>query len=702
MLSSNGRYGLRIGGSTKNHVNNTSVHHNKDIGIYISGSSNGTIIDNSEISNNFAGVRVYYTHQVTLRNCKITNNTSEGLLLCSASENTIYNCIISNNTDGIEISGTNNTIENCEISMNSVCNIYLFTFSYNNTLTSLRVSCASYGIRLDSSINNTITKCNISCNDYGIYIPMVGTNGVYSHSNFIHHNNFINNTLHAYDTCANFWHNGTVGNYWDDYTGTDDDGNGVGDTPYTISGGDNKDNFPLMHEFTWWDTEKPVISLISPENNSVIKHGTVIEFEIEDDNLWKAIYCVDNGDIQFFSSDYNISTDGWEDGTYNITIYAKDWGMNENIEIFTFTIDSISPNISLISPDNNSLIKPGTIIDFEINDLYLNITTYTLNDGLPITLSSPYNLSTEGWGDGTHNITVYADDLAGNEISKTFRFTIDGAKPTINITGVINEEYYNTNVTPMINISDAHLNEDETITTLNDMSFVSGTEVSAEGKHTLYIYAVDKAGNNISKTITFTIDKTKPIIVVSGVADGAYYNTDVAPVVDVSDANIDITSITLNGNSFTSGNTVSTENTYTLVVQVNDKAGNTANKTITFTIDKTAPTITIAESSQTINKNTFTVSWSASEDIRYYEVSTDGVNWENVSMATQHTFTLSKGDNTLYVRGTDFAGNKGTNMITVTYQEKKGKPAIIPGFETAMFFVVLGICIILLKRKKFP
>jgi len=64
---------------------------------------------------------------------------------------------------------------------------------------------------------------------------------------------------------------------------------------------------------------------------------------------------------------------------------------------------------------------------------------------------------------------------------------------------------------------------------------------------------------------------------------------------------------------------------------------------------------------------------------------------------------IGKGANTLYVRGTDLAGNKGTaDMITVTYQEKKaeGKPGIIPGFETIILIAMLGVCAILLRKRK--
>jgi len=38
------------------------------------------------------------------------------------------------------------------------------------------------------------------------------------------------------------------GNYWSDYNGTDDNGDGIGDTPYIIDA-DNQDKYPLMKPY---------------------------------------------------------------------------------------------------------------------------------------------------------------------------------------------------------------------------------------------------------------------------------------------------------------------------------------------------------------------------------------------------------------------------------------------------------------------
>ncbi len=56
---------------------------------------------------------------------------------------------------------------------------------------------------------------------------------------------------------GNAFNTSTIGNYWDDYTGSDADGDGIGDTPYVISGsGGSKDYLPSMEPISEeWEEE---------------------------------------------------------------------------------------------------------------------------------------------------------------------------------------------------------------------------------------------------------------------------------------------------------------------------------------------------------------------------------------------------------------------------------------------------------------
>ena len=169
--------------------------------------------------------------------------------------------------------------------------------------------------------------------------------------------------------------------------------------------------------------------------------------------------------------------------------------------------------------------------------------------------------------------------------------------------------------------SDRTITFNEGSATLNSTSFNSGTIVSDEGSYTLIVS--DLAGN--ISTMNFVIDKTNPIV--TGIAHNNYYNTNQTITFNEGSA-------TLNGSAFTSGNLVSVENSYVLVVT--DLAGNIT--TVNFVIDKTVPivtgiannnyyntnrTITFNEGSATLNGSTFTSGTMVSTENTYVLVVTD-------------------------------------------------------------------------------
>jgi parallel beta-helix repeat protein len=108
---------------------------------------------------------------------------------------------------------------------------------------------SNVGIQLrDSSYDNVFSQNIITGNMKGINVDAS------SEDNVFYHNDFVVNEMHAFDRSFNTWYNEEIqqGNYWDDYNGVDEDGDGIGDTPYEILGGlggFNQDMFPLMDPF---------------------------------------------------------------------------------------------------------------------------------------------------------------------------------------------------------------------------------------------------------------------------------------------------------------------------------------------------------------------------------------------------------------------------------------------------------------------
>ena len=196
----------------------------------------GFLIKNIEIHGTDGGLEAAYSSNNTISNCDFSNNLY-GLFLFNSSYNIIENNTANNNTHGvnpfsggwpstgISIIGLYNIIRSNNVS-NNLIGIFLYR-STGNTIE-----------------DNTISENNIS----GVYVDI-------SSDNTIYHNNFIGNTQNAFDNGINTWDDGTKGNYWGDYKEKYPDAKkvcckGIWDTPYDIPGGENKDRYPLVKQWT--------------------------------------------------------------------------------------------------------------------------------------------------------------------------------------------------------------------------------------------------------------------------------------------------------------------------------------------------------------------------------------------------------------------------------------------------------------------
>jgi len=234
------------------------------------------VIENVETTNSDpCGITLINSSHNKISRSKSFNNTW-GLLLVNSNENVIVENMISGNSYGIGLGGPEGSNNNLLADNTISDNIYhgIDIFGLDNQVSSNQILNNRNGVLLDmandtlivgndisnhsqngvylirGSEGNTVIENTIQFNSFGVFLSMDAGN-----NNVFYHNNIITNTIQIVSfNSPNTWDNGSKGNYWSDYNGTDLDGDGIGDTPYVIDE-NNQDDFPLMSP--WTSTPRP-------------------------------------------------------------------------------------------------------------------------------------------------------------------------------------------------------------------------------------------------------------------------------------------------------------------------------------------------------------------------------------------------------------------------------------------------------------
>jgi parallel beta-helix repeat protein len=315
-VNSNGRYGIHLQSSSRNNLTGHTASDNDCDGIELSSSSNNNLTSNNA-SNNFRGILI----ESSSNNNNLTDNTASdndyGIELLSSSSNTltgnmmagnnhnfgVYGGILSQFIQNIDtgnlvdekpvyywvnqqnkrvpddagfvgiVNSTNVTVIDLTLAVSgSGWNGIILWYSGNNTLYGNNASNNHCGIRIDYSSNNTLAGNNMSCNNEGINLWS-------SSNNLIYHNNLLNNpygNAHEYSCGTNQWNSSAEGNYWDNYGGTDSNGDGIGEDSHLIPGGSNKDYYPLMDP---WHEHEPLLGDLNGDDK-ITPADAVIVLEI--------------------------------------------------------------------------------------------------------------------------------------------------------------------------------------------------------------------------------------------------------------------------------------------------------------------------------------------------------------------------------------------------------------------------------------
>ncbi|HXA18390.1 MAG TPA: Ig-like domain-containing protein [Thermoanaerobaculia bacterium] len=219
------------------------------------------------------------------------------------------------------------------------------------------------------------------------------------------------------------------------------------------------------------------------------------------------------------------------EGQYTLNVTAHDCAGNTQRRSVTFKVDTTGPHfLSVVPATGTTITSAATAVTgtFDADDVISVVV-----DGRPAagTISGRNFSISPIFAEGANNIVLVATDDAGNSTRFSYALTLKTTTPSVEIleSGLPfpANALFNRNVTPVIRTNETGA----TVTaTLDTASFSIGSEISAEGSHTIVAHASDTFGHQSDATATFTIDKTPPSLTVTEPADNATLNASTATV----------------------------------------------------------------------------------------------------------------------------------------------------------------------------
>lgn len=404
-----------------------------------------------------------------------------------------------------------------------------------------------------------------------------------------------------------------------------------------------------------------------------------------------------------------------DEADYQVKVYSVDKAGNRSAERnVQFRVDKTAPELQITGTASGSTLNAGTTLTFSMTEAFWwdasgTITiTRKANDSvaeaayktIDFKPTARVTTMTETLSEtGEYQVTFTGKDRAGHTAeAASYTVRIDTGKPIITLSGVSNNDKTTKQVEFQAQIEeDFYLTKSVRIqatrTYLDPTSYKEKTEdlqitgynptaattlirntFTEDGIYKIQINCKDAAGNEDTQEVSFTIDKTKPVIdpKVMSAYEGTL--TSFAWDYDLNDIIYDLTvcdaHMYLNGSEY-DGTSEVEDGAYEMKITAEDELGNATEETVNFNLDTKAPTfiVTGVEDGEIKNEQyDINVSLQLDEDT-LDEVTLNGSPVEIKDNAAAITVT-EKGDYKLTMKAHDDAGNEAEQTISFTYGEK--------------------------------
>jgi len=283
--------------------------------------------------------------------------------------------------------------------------------------------------------------------------------------------------------------------------------------------------------------------------------------------------------------------------------------------------------------------------------------------------------------DGVHSVVSTARDVAGNTASGTQTISVDTAQPAIFISAAGNQAldgWFTTAVDLSATATDATsgITGGVSLSFDNGATWEVGSHILDSGLYDVLFRVPDRAGNIASSQMSLKIDTQPPTIILSETGtpgkDGWYVSAaTVSANAGDNMSGIASTQYRINGGVWQEGNSVTVEEgIHTIDFQAFDAAGNrTQSASREIRVDLTPPAYAFEPALEgSVIAETVTLGGTVLDEtsgVQGVEFSADGITWQAASFEnTRWSFAwdssvFDNGDQDLYLRVYDMAGNKG-------------------------------------------